>query len=59
MIEKSGSVSSQAVEKATGRDWDAWIALIDKEGGHWQKVLERLAQSIKLGVIYYQNSSFL
>jgi len=46
MTDRLNNVSSQAVEKATGRDWDAWIALIDKEGGHWQKVLEETTKSI-------------
>ena len=33
MTETINKVSSEAVEKATGRSWDKWIAFIDKNGG--------------------------
>lgn len=28
-----GKISTEAVEKATGKSWDEWIEIIDKEGG--------------------------
>lgn len=33
MIEKWNKVSNTAVQKATGKSWDNWIKIIDKEGG--------------------------
>lgn len=30
--EKAGGVSSEAVQKATGRTWDEWLALLDADG---------------------------
>jgi len=32
--EKLGGVSSEAVEKATGKTWDEWVTLLDKEGAN-------------------------
>lgn len=31
-MEKPGGMSDEAVKKATGRDWDEWIALLDAAG---------------------------
>ena len=33
MIDKLNNISSEAVQKATGRDWDEWIAFIKAAGG--------------------------
>ncbi len=33
MIDKLNNISSEAVLKATGRDWNEWIAFIKKSGG--------------------------
>ncbi len=33
MPDKINNISSEAVEQATGRGWDAWIAFIDERGG--------------------------
>lgn len=32
-VHKAGGISSQAVEKATGKSWDQWFKLIDRAGG--------------------------
>ncbi len=33
MTDKINNISSGAVKKATGRDWDGWIRFIDRRGG--------------------------
>lgn len=32
MPDKINNISSQALKKATGKGWDEWIRLLDKEG---------------------------
>ena len=32
MVDKSNNISSQAVEKATGKSWDEWIDFLDEAG---------------------------
>jgi len=54
---KIGRVSSESVEKATGKTWDQWIAILEKAGARsWthQEIVAFLKKKHKLGPWWQQ-----
>jgi hypothetical protein len=55
--EKVGRVSSASVHKNTGKDWDAWIAILDKAGARsWthQEIVAHLKKKNRLSLWWQQ-----
>lgn len=49
---KIGKVSSASVEKATGKSWDQWVAILEKAGARgstYQEIVALLKKKHKLG----------
>ncbi len=51
IIEKIATTSAESAKKHTGRDWDQWVALLDKAGGRsmdFRKLKARLLERYNL-----------